>query len=92
MSSKAKEKRVGEMRRWLWKIGEILVAVGIALLIVVPSRFEGEFVRQLCSTNPILYCVLLTALGVFLVAVAVHGIQERRIKKKIDVVPHRGTL
>jgi hypothetical protein len=80
------------MRRSLWKIGEILVALGIVLFIVVPSRFEGEFVRQLYATNPILCFVLLTASGVFLVAIAVHGIRERRSKKNTDVVPHRGTL
>jgi hypothetical protein len=80
------------MRRWLWKIGEILVALGIVLLIVVPSHLEGEFVRQLYATNPSLCFVLLTALGVFLVAITVHGVQERRSKKNIEVVPHRGTL
>jgi hypothetical protein len=82
------------MRRWLWKIAEILVALGIVLLIVVPSSLESEFLRRLYGANPILCIILLTALGVFLVAMAVHVIQERRKKqsKKIDVVPHRGTL
>jgi len=82
------------MRRWLWKIGETLVAMGIFLLIVVPSHLESAFLRRLYAANPNLCVVLLTGLGVFLVAMVVHVIQERRKKqsKKIDVVPHRGTL
>ena len=80
--------------RKLWKIGELLVIAGIIVFIVVPSYLEKEFVGRLYSANPVLCIVLLVAFAVFVIALSIHALQERKRKmaEPRRETPYRGAL
>jgi hypothetical protein len=83
------------MRRWLWKVGEVLVVSGLVVFILVPWGLEAEFVKRLYASSPVLTASLIVLLAVFVAAITVYGVQERRKKKntkKNDIAPFRGTF
>lgn len=79
---------------WLWRVAETLIVIGMVVFAFVPSSVEHAFIRELYRNQPLLCIALLTAVGVFVIAIAVHGAQERRSKKveKAEAVSYRGTL
>lgn len=83
-----------KLEGWIWRVAETLVAAGLVVFILVPFHLEGSFVRELYRNQPILCVGLMAAATVFVIAVGVHGMQERRKKKvdKAEAASNRGTL
>jgi hypothetical protein len=79
------------MRRWLWKVGEVLVVSGLVVFILVPWGLEAEFVKRLYASSPVLTASLIVLLAVLVMAMTVHGIQERRKNKRKQEERH-GTV
>lgn len=81
--------------RWFWKIGEIVVVLGLLVFLTIPDFFEAVYAGAMYNAHPVFFMTWVVLATVFAIAVAIHALKEWRQKRKTkqtEAVPCRGTL